>query len=394
MKLYGNQTETSQVESEFQGAGDKVKVDYKKNSATVETNSLTIDSVDKAVAYSKIDLDVWQIDRHVIGFWTVTMKIDGTPVQKTNYNVRLWLKPKVTKPEEDAIKGLIEKLPAFVPTYGEKVGKEDGDLMLEISLNDIHFGLLAWNGDSANDYDIEIASDLFGKAVDKILNRVNPKQINKILFPLGNDFFHLNNPEAMTPKGNNRLDIDTRLPKIYEAGKMAVIKAILRCIEVADTEVIWIPGNHDPLTSYFLADTLKSYFRNCDRVLVDTSPLARKYRQYGKNLIGFTHGDEEKMDSLSLIMPTEVPDLWAKTIFREFHIGHFHKKKQLKYIAGDTHGGVVVKVVPSICGTDVWHFGKAFVSQYKTAMAFLWDKNEGLINELSVNFIRDEYKGK
>jgi len=44
----------------------------------------------------------------------------------------------------------------------------------------------------------------------------------------------------------------------------------------------------------------------------------------------------------------------------------------------DTYGGVVVRTIPSLVGTDYWHFTKGFVATSKTAQFFVWNKNYGL----------------
>ena len=43
----------------------------------------------------------------------------------------------------------------------------------------------------------------------------------------------------------------------------------------------------------------------------------------------FTHGSEEKRDSLPMLMANERKELWAETKFREWHLGHMHRKKEL-----------------------------------------------------------------
>lgn len=38
--------------------------------------------------------------------------------------------------------------------------------------------------------------------------------------------------------------------------------------------------------------------------------------------------------------------------FLEFHRGHFHKKRELQYVSGDTAGNVKIVQLPSLSGTD------------------------------------------
>jgi len=102
-------------------------------------------------------------------------------------------------------------------------------------------------------------------------------------------------------------------------------------------------------------------------------------------MIGMTHGNEESQRDLPTIMATEEPKMWSETMFREWHVGHFHKKKQTNYIAGDTFGGVIVRILPSISGTDAWHYKKGYVHSFRTGEAIIWDKNEGNIGTIAIN---------
>lgn len=363
----------------------KIKTTYSDKAASVEINSLTINTLDAALEAANVDLGVYEVDRYIINSWQVTMKVNEEPVVRTNYQTKVWFKPIIIKPAEEAIRGLIKQISSHEPIYCKTIGNPDGGYLLEIGLNDIHFGLLAWDKETNTDWDIKIAEEIFVKTVQKILERTEHYKIERILFPVGQDFFHLNNPDGLTPAAHNRLDYDSRLAKIYQAGKMAVIKAIDYCLGVAPVDITWVPGNHDPELSYYLVDALNEHYRNIDQVTVNMSPKVRKYYQWGKCMLGMTHGNEEKMDSLPTIMAAEEPKMWATSLYREWHIGHTHKKKQMKYLAGDTFGGVVVRTLSSICGTDAWHFKKGYIHGFRTGEAIIWDKEEGNIGTISVN---------
>jgi len=379
MLVKSNKKEDDYVDS------TKIKTTHTDKEVAIEVNGFTVKTLDEALKVANVDTEVYSVDRYVVNSWQVTMKVNDKPVTKTNYQIKVWLKPKVVKPIELALKGLIKQIPKHKPVYCTTIGSPDGTYLLEIGLNDIHFGMLAWDKETGTDWDVKIAEEIFVATVRKILERVEHFKISKILFPIGNDFFHLNSPDGLTPTAHNRLDYDSRLAKIYQAGKMAVFKAIEYCLGVASVDIVWIPGNHDPETSYFLVDALREHYSTIDNVYVDTSPKVRKYYQWGKCMLGMTHGNEEPHRDLPTIMAAEEPVMWSQTKYREWHVGHFHKKKQTNYIAGDTFGGVVVRVLPSICGTDSWHYKKGYIHPFRTGEAILWDKHEGNIGTVAVN---------
>lgn len=354
--------------------GVKVSSEINRSEGTgvVTAEHIDIKTLDDAIRIAEIDLDVWEIYRHVHNWWDVTMNREEGPVTATNHQFKMWLRARSPQPIEDALKALIKSLPAFKGVPCKKLGDSNGDFMLELSLYDVHFGLLAWGKESLTDYDVNIASDIFHQAISRILERTGHfNQIAKILFPVGNDFFHINSPDNVTPSNKNPLDVDGRLAKVYQAGKLALIKAVDYCRKIAPVEIIWVPGNHDPQTSYFVCDTIKSFYRECDDVDVDISPRERKFRWWGNGAIGYTHGVKESKKELPLIVAAEAGEKWGAAKYREIHIGHNHRELV------DSRAGVIIRTMPSLCGTDPWHYGKGFIENHRAAVGHLWDKERG-----------------
>lgn len=52
-----------------------------------------IQTLDDALKHSKVDLTVWEVERHIFNTWTVTMKgPDGNPEVRTNVQVKVWFR--------------------------------------------------------------------------------------------------------------------------------------------------------------------------------------------------------------------------------------------------------------------------------------------------------------
>jgi DNA repair exonuclease SbcCD nuclease subunit len=166
-----------------------------------------------------------------------------------------------------------------------------------------------------------------------------------------------------------------------------MVAAIDRLMLVAPVKVLVVPGNHDRANALKLGVVLDAWYRNTDRVEVDAGPDLRKYEPYGVNLIGFTHGSEEKHADLPLTMAQEKPAEWARALHKEWHLGHFHKRKQQNFTAGDTHGGVPVRILPSLSGTDAWHYMKGYVKGQRAAEAYLWSFDNGYAGHFSSNVL-------
>ena len=143
-----------------------------------------------------------------------------------------------------------------------------------------------------------------------------------------------------------------------------------------------VPGNHDELGTFMVGEVLSAMFANDALVTIDNRPMLRKYHSYGNVLLGFTHGGEEKHAELPSIMADEARDLWAKADHREWHIGHFHKKKELRFVGLDAFRTTVVRVLPSLCGTDAWHYKKGY-KHTPQAQAFVWHPEDGLADTLT-----------
>lgn len=364
-------------------APEDVSVDYSSDKASICTKSTKITNLDEALAAAKVDLAKWEVERHVVNWWDTTFKAGDAAKTVRNFQIKVWLKPKTCNHVLDALRGLTAELKGPVVPYFTRPKAPDPH-MLEISIFDLHFGKLAWGEETGTDYDLKIAESLFNNAIRSLLVNVDTFQVDTILLPIGSDFFHIN-CQANTTANNTPQDVDTRLAKIYQTACKMVVNAIDTCAAVAPVEVLFVPGNHDRETAFYLCSYLEAWYHQHQGVKVDVSPKARKYKQYGATLLGFTHGHGEKVASLPLIMAGEVSNLWAQSTHREWHIGHLHQKKEMQFLSGDTHGPVFVRMLPSLSGTDAWHYSKGFVGAQRAAEAYLYSHRNGYTGHFSAN---------
>lgn len=263
-----------------------------------------------------------------------------------------------------------------------KKGQGKG-LLLELAIFDLHMGKLAYDKETGEDYDLDIAVKRYNETVTELLSRVDPDKIERILLPIGNDMVNVDNKQNTTTAGTPQSS-DSRFSRMFQMTKKLVIDTINRLIQIAPVDVVVIPGNHDEATMFTLGEVIDAYYHTTNIVTVSNSPKLRKYYQYGKNMIMFTHGDKEKIAELGLIAAHEEAKMWGNTIYREVHIGHFHKQKTINYATSDEYPGFKIRILPSLSSTDAWHYGKGFLSQH-AAKAFLWDFERGMITEHTYN---------
>jgi hypothetical protein len=349
-----------------------------------------IKTTEQLIEAAKIDLNIWKVDKKIANVWDVTMRgSDGEPLTAQNFQVKLWLSKIRSDDEQKAWDNFLNSIADSAPdlSYLQKPASKQGKkYMLEISIPDLHIGKLAHEDEVGENYDTKIAIDRYKVAVDKLLNHVShyKDQIEEILFPIGNDLLQIDKMEGTTTAGT-KVDTDSRWQQMFLKAKELCIGTINKLAAIAPVRVVMVSGNHDNQTIFYLGEVLVAYYRNnTETVILDNSPFQRKYHRYGINLIGFTHGNEEKHQDLGLLMATEQPDMWAATRFRQFHLGHFHSRKTTKYVDVNEFQGFQIRILPSLSSSDKWHNTKGYIS-IKSAVAFLYDKENGMISEFSHN---------
>tara|TARA_R110002049_G_scaffold290660_2_gene474236 strand:+ start:1890 stop:3134 length:1245 start_codon:yes stop_codon:yes gene_type:complete len=371
-------------------SGNEIVFDENKKGATIETpRSSRIRTIDDLINHCEIDLDVWEIERYVVNKWEVGSNVEGTIIVEPLFQIKAWLKKNTDILNIKKLRDeLINEVQTFSPKYPKlEYKKIDNGHLLEINIFDLHFGKLCWGLETGDNYDTKIASKRFLTAIHAIIKRSEGYDIKRIVFPVGNDFFNsdtrLNQTSAGTPQ-----DEDVRWQKTFKAGRELLIAGIDMLSKIAPVDVVIVQGNHDWERSFYVGDVLSCWYFNNPNVEVNNQPTPRKHYKFGNCLISYTHGNNEKIIDLPLLVASEVPKLWASTQFREIHIGHLHHKKEIKFMATQEHKGIVVRFMRSLSGTDAWHNFKGYKGAIQACEAFIWDENEGLICQFSHNLIK------
>lgn len=254
---------------------------------------------------------------------------------------------------QELVDEMCQSLPKLPP---RKAPVEFNDsLMNVIPWGDPHFGLYCWKDEVGEDFDIVIAKRDLCAAVDYLISTA-PRAKRCLLVNLG-DFFHADNLEGVTSRSGNRLDMDTRLPKVIRVGVTAVRQAIESALARHETvEIINAIGNHDDVLSMALSVMLSNIYEDEPRVIVHDAPTRRHYVRHGKVLIGVTHGDQTKDDSLPGIMATERPEDWGAARHRYWMRGHHHQDSVKEY------PGCKVEQFRTLAAGDAYAVGHGYLS--------------------------------
>ncbi len=372
---------------------DEVEVVYSGDDGKISYIGKKINTPDELLDYAKIDREVWEISEVKINTWEVAGKKKNGQDENGNYRAEtLWKTPlrqislklrrRAPKCVQEGIRDILSKVPSWrgkLPKITKP--RRSADHLLEVSLYDVHFGKAAFN---SNGGDLQQIHDDFIGAAEDLLDRLNGFKIEKVIFPVGNDLLNFDTLTKTTTRGTPVECTEDKMSKVFSTAYDAVQNVIMKCREIAEVEVVWVPSNHDRMTCWFLCETLRRVFEGDKHVTIDNGPSTRKYREYGSTLVGYTHGDLVSQANLPLVMANEAAESWARCVFKTFRIGHFHKKKQTRWVGNDTFCDLDVTVLPSLSSTDTWHFDQGFVGGHRMAECAIWNRDTGPVGNFMV----------
>ncbi len=271
-----------------------------------------------------------------------------------------------------------EEIKKFAPTMPPVPYAPTGTgLLFVLSLPDLHIGKYANPEETGAAYNLEIAKKLANAAIEDLLKKAAIYRPEMILCVVGNDLDNVNGSQKTTVNGTPQDEIG-RWQETFAAASALVIRQIERCRQLAPVHVLITPGNHDLERAWYVGVVLQNRFLGAPGITVDNSPAPRKYYKWGRVLLGYAHGHEEKHSQLPLIMANEQPQAWGGCTWKEWHLGHFHTMKERVFTPAADQDGVVVRILPSLCAPDAWHAAKGFHGK-RAAEGYLYDRDQGLV---------------
>jgi len=380
----------------------KTKVNDRE--ATVEGTALSADELFKKSGLNKEIWEMYEVESKD-NYWDVHMKLKDSKykeyitekaVKRTNtqYYIKIKCRRITNILDWDTFKREFmddaKKMASIVPVIPPLSNKKKTNA-LEINIFDLHLGKLGWHEEtSSQSYDAKIATERFLEGLNGLIDLAQGFEFEEIVFPIGNDFFNSDTafPFPATTRGTPQQD-DLRWQQIYRTGRQLYMTGINFLKTIAPVKVKTVGGNHDFERSFYLGDALEVAYENDKNVEVDNSPNPHKFWVYGKNLIGFTHGNTKDIPlaRLTTLMPVLVPKLWASSRFREWHLGDIHHKKVWKLKGEHDEGGTNIRYMRSLSGDDAWHNQKGFMGAIKGCEAYVWDYDWGNVANFNYNIL-------
>lgn len=239
---------------------------------------------------------------------------------------------------------------------------QDGHLLV-VDLADIHIGKLASSFETGEDYNNQIAVQRCKEGLEGLIKKASGFNIEQIVFIGGNDILHFDTPKSTTTSGTT-VDSTGMWYDNFLIAKQLYIDLLDRLLEIADVHFTFNPSNHDYMSGFFLADVIKTYYKDKQNIAFDCSIAHRKYYKYHSNLIGTTHGDGARLETLPMLMAAEAKD-WSSCKHRYIYTHHVHHKTLKDF------PGVTIESLRSPSGTDGWHSRNGFTGAPKAVEAFI-----------------------
>lgn len=221
----------------------------------------------------------------------------------------------------EALSAMAEDIPKAKPITPPKHTLDD--LLNQYTITDYHLGMLAWEAETGEDWDTDIAEGLlvnwFGSAVKSA-----PDADVGIFAQLG-DFMHWDGLDAVTPASGHILDADTRFQKVVRVA----IRAIRRIIQMLLNKHRWVyvimaEGNHDPASSIWLRELLTALYEDEPRVKIDDSADVYYCYEHGDTSLFYHHGHKRKPTNIDDVFVAKFRDVFGRTKHSYAHMGHMH----------------------------------------------------------------------
>ena len=352
-KSWGEVSESVKEEFDLDLSSEAVRSRYRRATKTVKANSAS-----EFVTIAR-DLGITPNDYDLSGRYTrweaQTKEGDTIPLQSIRVVFRTKEK-EVARIDYDDFVEALDRVEITSPP------PENSDLLAEFSFPDLHIGK------SSSE---EFVED-FGKVFSSLWQSALNHSPSKVVIRAGDDLFNIDNNKGQTTAGTF---VGSKVPfeEMIPTAVACLSKAVERILKEssASVELVIVTGNHDEHLSASFYHVLSAYWRNNDRVSVKGGG-ANYCTVWGRCMIVHLHGDKVPVTKISSYAATKWPREWGKSVFREAHIGHLHKREVFE------EGGITIRRMGTISRSSKWAKDR-FPASLRSGVLLMWDKERGLV---------------
>lgn len=280
----------------------------------------------------------WKLKQVTDNFWQQNNTVEGLV---DLYQTKIVVEPLLDQDLKlgEAIDRLRNEIQPIKPIELEK----KGDGYLVVPLFDLHFGQ-----SSIADYQETLSKVLSQLAIG----------YKKVVIIAGGDILHNDTHQGTTSSGTviDKVDMTKAWDMAFDYLFTLITTSLQNSVE---TEVLYVPGNHDEITGQTVIKALERVF-NDNRVSFDSNQEVFKATLLGHNFIGATHGHKSTVKKYPMIYATGFSYLWGaeNVITRELFTGHLHHE-----LWGDLNG-LFFRQAPTRKKLDQYHKDNGFSSAH------------------------------
>ncbi|MDA7514340.1 winged helix-turn-helix domain-containing protein [bacterium] len=269
-----------------------------------------------------------------------------------------------------------EGIKPWKPVKKSKVTEDD--LLSLLVITDFHLGSYCWGEETSEDYDTNMARDLFLSSIKDMIDSTPQSKIG-MLCNLG-DFLHWDGLEQLTPSGKNLLEGDSRYSRIVDIA-MTVMDEAVRMMLKKYEKVVFVcaEGNHDIAGSIWLRKFIRKLYAKEPRLEVIDNDFPYYAYRHGDTMLCFHHGHKAKMGSLPKVFSSEprFREDWGRSKIAYIHSGHYHHERLLE------DAGAITEQHPTLASRDSYATRLGLMSQ-RGAKVITYDAKDGEVSRITV----------
>lgn len=268
----------------------------------------------------------------------------------------------------DFIEKIFDNITVRTPSVSRKSKDINYGQALVIPMADLHYGERTGSISTGNEHNCENSINGYWQIINDIIDRVSDIHFKQIYFTIGGDMLNCDNKQGTTTRGTHQ-DNDGDIEQFIIDMTNNILSTVELLRTIAPVHIIYIPGNHDELVSFGIANVLRVYYKFFEDVTVDYSQIPRKYATFGNTLLGFAHKLNTK--NINNVLQMDVREEIGKTTNTVYFLQHYHREFAID------EGGTDIRMLPTISPLSRWAFGEGFVSRQK-CQSFIIDEKYGI----------------
>ena len=291
-----------------------------------------------------------------------------------------WVKSRIedTKLQEmmrQTIDAMKEEIPRLTALPAPPLSNDN--LLNCYVITDYHLGMLSWDEETGENWDVAIAEKLVVKWMEQAI--AQSPNADTAVFAQLSDFLHFDGMDAVTPASKHLLDVDTRFAKLVRSA-IRVLRTIIDMLLAKHQKlhIIMADANHDPVSQIWLREWFSVLYENEPRVTVDKSPNPYNAYEFGNVALFFHHGHKRKVANVSEVFAGQFREMFGRTKYAYAHMGHYHS------IDIKENNLMIVEQHRTLAPGDAYSARGGWLSG-RDAKVISYDRRYGEVSRLTIN---------